>query len=207
MAERKIRTLQNHGASIRVVARDLTEWLQSMAEQGQIDHLGTAYNSEHLDGADLVFAATDNLELNQQVAADAHSRKIWCNMATEPQLGSFVVPAIVERGPLTVAISTSGESPAVARRIRAELEHRFGPEWGPYLVLLGSIRSAIQRKQLGAEENQRMFRELAQLPLLEWFRDGQQTEALEALQSLCRSSLTQAELVTLWKEACAQYSS
>jgi precorrin-2 dehydrogenase/sirohydrochlorin ferrochelatase len=207
VAERKIRTLQSHGASIRVVAPSLTAWLKAQLELNRIDHLGTGYESSHLNGVDLVFVATDNLALNQQVAADAQIRRIWCNMATDPHLGSFVVPAVVERGPLSIAISTAGVSPAAARRIREDLEQQFGPEWGPYLVLLGSIRTAIQRKQLGTEENQRLFKEIAQLPLLDWLRDGQREPALQTLRELCKPSLTDNELATFWKEACAQYSS
>ncbi len=204
VAERKIRTLLPYGPAIRIVAQDLTDWLQNQHQQGLIAHLGTQYHPNQLDDVDLVFATTDNLELNQQVAMDAQSRRVWCNMATDPQMGSLVVPAIVERGPLTIAISTAGLSPAVARRIRLTLELQFGPEWGPYLMLLGNIRSAIQQRHLGTEENQRLFRELAQLPLLGWLRDGSQEPAIQALHELCRPWLSDTELAALWKETCAQ---
>jgi precorrin-2 dehydrogenase/sirohydrochlorin ferrochelatase len=207
VAERKVRTLLGHGASVRVVARDLTAWLETQRELGRIVTAGAEYHTGQLDGIDLVFAATDDFALNRQVAADARERRIWCNMATEPQLGSCVVPAIVKRGLLTIAVSTGGVSPAVARRVREALEQQFGPEWGPYLVLLGCIRATIQQKQLGTRENQRLFRELAQLPLPEWLRDNQQKTALGALLDLCAPWLTYGELATLWKEACAHYSS
>jgi precorrin-2 dehydrogenase/sirohydrochlorin ferrochelatase len=134
VAERKVRTLLGHGASVRVVARDLTAWLETQRELGRIVLAGAEYRTGQLDGIDLVFAATDDFALNRQVAADARERRIWCNMATEPQLGSCVVPAIVERGLLTIAVSTGGVSPAVARRVREALAQQFGPEWGPYLA-------------------------------------------------------------------------
>jgi precorrin-2 dehydrogenase / sirohydrochlorin ferrochelatase len=204
VAERKIRTLLPYGPAIRIVAQDLTPWLQNQHQQGLVAHLGTQYHPDQLDDVDLVFATTDDLELNQQVAMNALSRRVWCNMATDPQMGSVMVPAIVERGPLTIAISTAGLSPAVARRIRLTLELQFGPEWGPYLMLLGNIRSAIQQRHLGAEENQRLFRELAELPLLGWLRDGSQEPAIQALHLLCRPWLSDTELAALWKDACAQ---
>ena len=207
VAERKVRTLLGHGASVRVVARGLTAWLETQRKLDRVAHVGAEYHAGHLDEIDLVFAATDDFALNRQVAADAREHRIWCNMATEPQLGSCVVPAIVERGLLTIAVSTGGVSPAVARRVREALEQQFGPEWGPYLVLLGSIRTAIQQEQLGTQENQRLFRELAQLPLPEWLRDNQQEAALGALLELCGPWLTYGELATIWKEACAHYSS
>jgi precorrin-2 dehydrogenase/sirohydrochlorin ferrochelatase len=189
------------------VAGDLTAWLETQRELRIIEQVGTDYHPCQLDGIDLVFAATDNLAVNQRVAADAAERRVWCNMATDPQLGSFLVPAIVERGPLAIAISTSGASPAVAHRIRQALEQQFGPEWGPYLRLLASLRASIQQAQLGTRENQRRFREIALLPLPDWLRDGQRDMALRTLQKLCRPSLTYDELATLWEEACARDSS
>jgi precorrin-2 dehydrogenase / sirohydrochlorin ferrochelatase len=204
VAERKIRTMLPYGPSIRLVSRTLTAWLQEQCEQELIVHTGSQYHHRQLDGVHLVFAATDNPALNIQVATDAQERHIWCNMATDPQMGSMVVPATVEQGPLTIAISTAGLSPSAARQIRQVLEQQFGPEWAPYLILLGSIRSAIQRKNLGTDENQRMFREIVQLPLLEWLREGRQEAALEALNRLCRPWLADTELAAIWKETCAQ---
>jgi precorrin-2 dehydrogenase len=204
VAERKIRTMLPYGPSIRVVSRTLTTWLQEQCKQELIAHAGTHYHQRHLEGVHLVFAATDNPALNMQVATDAKERRTWCNMATDPQLGSMVVPAIVEQGPLTIAISTAGLSPSAARHIRQVLEQQFGPEWTPYLLLLGSIRTAIQRKNLGTDENQRMFREIVQLPLLQWLREGRQEAALEALNRLCQPWLTDTEIAAIWKEVCAQ---
>ncbi len=204
VAERKIRTMLPYGPSIRVVSRTLTAWLHEQYEHGLIVHTGSQYHDRQLEGVHLVFAATDNPALNIQVATDAQERHIWCNMATDPQMGSMVVPAIVEQGPLTIAISTAGLSPSAARQIRQVLEQQFGPEWAPYLILLGNIRTAVQRKNLGTDENQRMFREMVQLPLLEWLREGRQEVALEALNKLCRPWLTDTELAAIWKDTCAQ---
>jgi precorrin-2 dehydrogenase / sirohydrochlorin ferrochelatase len=207
VAERKIRTLLDHGAIIRMVARQLTPWLRTQCQQQEIVCLGEQYESGHLDDVDLVFVATDDAPLNHRIAFEAHEKRLWCNMAGDPQLGSCVVPALVERGSLSIAISTSGISPASARLIRAKLEQDFAPEWAPLLVLLGSIRTAIQQHQLGTLQNQLFFREVAKLPLLEWIRTGRQGEAVRALHQICQPWLTLSELSTFWKDACESYSS
>jgi precorrin-2 dehydrogenase/sirohydrochlorin ferrochelatase len=207
VAERKIMTLLDHGATIRMVAQHLTPWLQARCQQQEIVCLGEQYETGHLDGVDLVFVATDDVLLNQRIASEAHEKRLWCNMAGDPQLGSCMVPAIVERGPLSIAISTAGVSPASARLIRTKLEQDFGPEWAPLLVLLGSIRTAIQQHRLGTLENQRLFREVAKLPLLDWIRTGRQEQAVRALRQTCQPWLTLSELSTFWKEACESYSS
>lgn len=207
VAERKIRTLLEHGATVRVVAQHLTPWLQTQAQRQAIVLVGEHYETGHLDEVDLVFVATDDTSLNQRIAAEAYGKRLWCNMASDPRLGSCVVPAIVERGPLTIAVSTGGGSPASARLIRAKLERDFGPEWAPLLVLLGSIRTAIQRRQLGTLENQILFREVARLPLLDWIRTQGQEQAVQALHQICQPWLSVTELATLWTEACESYSS
>jgi precorrin-2 dehydrogenase / sirohydrochlorin ferrochelatase len=205
VGERKIRTLLNYHARIRLLARDLTPWLQSQCTERAITFLGADYREAFLDGADLVFAASSDPRLNQRIASDSRKRGLWCNMATDPRLGSFVVPAMLERGPLSIAISTSGISPTISGRIRKALESQFGPEWGPFLVLLGSIRLAIQDHELGTLENQRLFRELAGLPLLDWIQTNQREPALQALHHVCQPWLTSNELTNLWDEACRQY--
>jgi precorrin-2 dehydrogenase / sirohydrochlorin ferrochelatase len=207
VAERKIRTLLDHGAIIRMVAQQLTPWLRTRCQRQEIACLGERYESGHLDGVDLVFVATDDAPLNHRIASEALEKRLWCNMASDPQLGSCVVPALVERGLLSIAISTSGVSPASARLIRSKLEQDFGPEWAPLLVLLASIRTAIQHHQLGTLNNQLLFREVAKLPLLEWIRTGRQEQAVRALHQSCQPWLTLSELSTFWKEACESYSS
>ena len=92
----------------------------------------------------LVMAATDDRG-QRRVSAAARGRAIWVNVADAPELCTFIVPAQVRRGDLTVAISTGGASPALARRLREELQRRFGPEYGPYLDLLKRVRARLLR--------------------------------------------------------------
>jgi precorrin-2 dehydrogenase/sirohydrochlorin ferrochelatase len=91
----------------------------------------------------LAIAATNDLRTNQAVSAAAQSRGLPVNIVDQPALCSFVVPATIRRGDLTVAIGTGGRSPALAKKLRRDLEKTFGPEYGPYLELLGSIREKV----------------------------------------------------------------
>ena len=174
VAERKIRGLLQYGAAIRLVAEELTPWLQTQCDEGTVLLVGKTYTKDCLQDVDLVFAATSDFALNRVIAEDAAERRLWCNMATEPEPGSFIVPSIFQRGPLTIAISTGGASPAVAVRIRQKLEHEFGAEWIVLLNLMALLRAAIQAKGLESAQNQDIYRRIAELPLLEWIQNGRE---------------------------------
>src|SRR5512136_621311 len=94
-------------------------------------------------------------------------------MATEPELGSFIVPSIFQRGSLTIAVSTGGASPAAAVRIRQKLEREFGAEWTVMLHLMNLLRTAIQAKAQESAQNQDLYRRIVELPLLEWIQHGE----------------------------------
>jgi len=201
VGERKIRKLLEHGATVRLVARELSGQLQDQVASGHINLLGPVYEDRFLDQADLVFAATSDPELNRRIAEQAARRGLWCNMATDPQLGSLVVPASFERGPLTIAVSTSGMSPAAAATIRGILERQFGGAWSLYLTLLGELRTAIKVKAPEHSDHQELFRALATLPLLEWIEAGREREARLALGELCGAWLCPAEIQQIWDQA------
>lgn len=207
VAERKIRTLLQFGATIKVVAKELSAGLREEMDMGSLSWIARTYDASQLIGVDLVFAATSDASLNREIAAAARDRRLWCNLATNPELGSFIVPAILDKGPLTIAISTSGSSPALAKRIRERLEKEFGPAWGIFLDLMGALRVSIQLKGLGTSENQRIFREITELPILEWIEAGEHQRILEAIHDLCRQWLSRNELNQLWDTAWKQSSS
>ena len=147
-----------------------------------------------LAGAVLVFASTSDRELNRRVASDARARGMWCNMATDPELGSFTVPSVVRRGPLTLAIGTAGLSPGMAKRIREKLEAQFGPEWGIALELMGRLRQAVQAKGLGTAVDQRIFSQIAEFPLPEWINAREKDTIVAMIEGICRPYLTRQEI-------------
>jgi precorrin-2 dehydrogenase/sirohydrochlorin ferrochelatase len=206
VAERKIRGLLPCGAVVRLVAEDLTPWLQTQCDEGALSLVGRAYSQDCLQDVDLVFAATSNLALNRLIAVDAAGRRLWCNMATEPELGTFIVPSRLQRGPLTIAISTGGSSPAVAVLIRQKLEREFGEEWIVLLQVMALLRAAIQARGLDSLENQAIYREIADLPLLQWIQRGEKTPLVDAIAEICHPWIGRMELTQIWNEAWKQSS-
>jgi len=203
VGERKIRRILECGGGVRIVARELTPWLEVQRREKRVAHVDLQYGEEHLRGVDLVFAATSDNDLNRRVAEDARSRRLWCNMATDPETGSFVVPSVLRRGPLAVAVSTSGLSPALARKIRESLEDRFGPEWKAYLELMGRLRALVQSKGLDTRENQRLFREISGLSLLrhmEGMEEEGKDRVVEAVHRLAHPWVSKEELSLVWSE-------
>ncbi|MEJ5364217.1 MAG: bifunctional precorrin-2 dehydrogenase/sirohydrochlorin ferrochelatase [Desulfosoma sp.] len=201
VGERKVRKLLEHGARVRLVAEVLSPWLEQARRRETLCYLGPAYCSDHMVGVDLVFAATNDDALNRRIAEDARRRRVWCNMASSPHLGTCLVPASFRRGPLTIAVATEGLSPAVARRIRQNLEEQFGPEWEPCLRFLGFLRREIQDRTRDSALNQELFRALADLPLTEWIRQGRFAEMTDAVCDLCRGIVPHEQVASLWDKA------
>jgi precorrin-2 dehydrogenase / sirohydrochlorin ferrochelatase len=206
VGERKIRSLLHYGATIRLVAGDLTPWLQAQCHEQTVLLVGRTYLESYLEDVDLVFAVTNDLALNRLIAGDAERRRLWCNMATEPEMGSFIVPSIVQRGPLTIAISTGGASPAAAVRIKQKIEHEFGAEWIVLLHLMALLRTTIQSKGLDSSHNQDIYRKVAELPLLEWIQSGEEAQLIRAISDRCRPWINLTELNQIWNEAWKQSS-
>ena len=131
------------GGSVTVVSPALCVALQRMRESGRIVHASETYQASHVNGARLVVAATDRPEVNEAVARDAHETGALLNDAGEPSRGDFTVPSTVRRGDLILTVTTVGGSPALAKSIRDELAAQYGPEWGPYVALLGEVRQQV----------------------------------------------------------------
>lgn len=201
VAERKARRLLEHGACVEVVAQRLNVWWREQASRGKVHWIATGYEPHQLEGAALVFAATSDRALNRRVAEDARNRGIWCNMASDPRWGSCLVPASFRRGPLTVAVSTAGLSPAVARLVRERLEREFGPEWEVYLHFLGRLRRAVQARSADSERNQEWFRAVVQLPILEWIRQERFREIPAAVSRVGGGVLGEPEIEREWEAA------
>ncbi len=108
------------------------------------------FRDDDLDGVTLSVAASDDRELNARVARLARERGVWVNVVDEPDEGDVVLPAVVRRGALRIAVSTGGASPALARRIRERLDAEFGPEWGALTELLGRLRAEWEPRAIAA---------------------------------------------------------
>ncbi|MBI5632934.1 MAG: bifunctional precorrin-2 dehydrogenase/sirohydrochlorin ferrochelatase [Nitrospirae bacterium] len=137
IAERKVLSLLKAGAAVTVVSPAITARLLKEKSKKSIRHIARCYRKGDLRGSVLVIAATDDPSVNTQVAKDAPS---LVNVVDLPKACSFIAPSVIRRGPLTIAVSTGGISPAFSRTLRKELEKIYGPEIGKYLNFVGSAR-------------------------------------------------------------------
>ncbi len=177
VAERKVLRLLDCEAKVLVVSKALSPELQTLREEGRIRCLEAPYGASCLDGIFLVVCATDERETNAQVMRDCRSRGIPVNVVDDPELCDFILPSIVEQGGLTIAVSTGGKSPALARRLREELERQYGPEYGELLEIMGELRKRIVGKGGSAEENRALFEAVVYSDVLEELRKGNRERA------------------------------
>lgn len=152
IAERKACSLLEAGAEVTVVSSAVTSGLAALAGRKRLRHLARVYQAGDLDGAFLAFEASGDPTAVQAAVAEARARGVLINVADEPELCSFIAPAVIKRGALQIAISTGGASPALARNLRQELQDRFGAEYESILDLLAAARHWLQAREddLGA---------------------------------------------------------
>jgi precorrin-2 dehydrogenase/sirohydrochlorin ferrochelatase len=184
VAERKVLALLNAGAQIRVISPQLTKTLHKLASNGQIDWLARVFAPNDVAGAMLVFAATDQRQVNERVTQAAAAKGLLVNVADAPDQCSFQVPAVVRQGDLTIAISTNGKSPAFAARIRKQLEAEYGPECAILLDLLGRIRAQELTGKRDGTARKNLFENLLHKDILDWIRNGQWERLHDHLQSV-----------------------
>ena len=144
IAGRRVDGLLTAGARVTVISPRLTRTLAALAAEGRIDHEAREYRDGDLDGADLAFVATDAGEVNAAVARDARARGIWINAADDPARCTFILPALVRRGDLTVAVATGGSSPALARAIREELETYLTDDYATLAAIAAEARREVR---------------------------------------------------------------
>ncbi|MDP3284807.1 MAG: bifunctional precorrin-2 dehydrogenase/sirohydrochlorin ferrochelatase [Desulfobacterales bacterium] len=157
---RKVITLLECGALVTVVSINASEKLLKLAESGLIELKKRPYTGADLGGMFLVICATDNEQLNMQVGGDAEKMNMLCNVADRPEACNFILPALVKRGDLVIAVSTSGKSPAFAKKIRKDLEEQYGVEYADFLKLMGAIRKKLLSKRHEPEAHKPLFEKL-----------------------------------------------
>ncbi len=170
IAARKLRLLLRAGPQVLIVARELNDELAAWLTRGEITHLATEFTASQLDGARLVVAATDDASLNRAVAAAATARNIPVNVVDDPEPSTFITPAIIDRAPLQVAISTGGAAPVLARRLRERIETMLPANYGRIADFMQSRRARAKAA----------LPQPARRALWERFLDGRGAEALLA---------------------------
>jgi precorrin-2 dehydrogenase / sirohydrochlorin ferrochelatase len=148
VAERKVEGLVAAGANVTVISPGMTDGLKELLKQDAIRHVAREYQASDRAGYDLVFVATDNSEINAAVFSEARSLRIWVNSADDPDHCDFILPAVIRRGDLTVAVSTGGASPAVTRAIREELDEYFTADYARFIQIAGEVRRELRGKSV-----------------------------------------------------------
>ncbi len=184
VAERKVTDLLECGGRVVVVARDLTADLREMVRAGRIEQVAEDYREDCLEGAFLVIGATDRDDVNERISRDARGRGILVNIVDDPARCAFIVPSTFRRGDLLVAVSTGGKSPALARRLREEIEERYGPEYGTLLTIMGGLRGKIIAQGAPSEENRKLFESVLDSPILRYIREGKGDRVREIIRDL-----------------------
>ena len=186
VAERKTLSLLEAGADVTVVSPSLTPKLADLAASGKVLPVPALFQESHLANAHLAIAATNDLAVNRAVAQFCRTKGILVNVVAPPEESSFIVPSVVERGDLVIAISTSGTSPALSRSIRQELEKQYGPEYELLLTRLAGVRKRL-REDVGSEQSRRLVLEaIIGSGVLELLREGKQHEADHLINELLR---------------------
>jgi len=170
---RKVKTLLDCGARVTVVSLEISQQLRDRAASGDITLAERSYRSEDLNGMFLVIGATNDEKLNKQISSDADRLNTLCNIADRPEVCNFILPSIVHRDDLVITISTSGQSPALAKKLRKALETQFGEEYGKLLRLMGAIRIKLLQQTHEPEAHKPLFERLINSDLIGMIQGGE----------------------------------
>jgi precorrin-2 dehydrogenase/sirohydrochlorin ferrochelatase len=192
---RKVSTLLDCGARVTVVSPETVAEVDRLAESGALILEKRPFSPSDLDGRFLVIGATDDEPLNRQIRGEAEKRQMLCNIADFPEGCNFILPAVVRRGDLIIAISTSGNSPAFAKRLRKQIEREFGPEYGLFLRLMGAIRGRLLLQEHAPEAHKPLFEALIDGGLLEKIRQGDPEPVDQLLAKVLGSGFRYRELI------------
>jgi precorrin-2 dehydrogenase/sirohydrochlorin ferrochelatase len=184
VAERKVESLVAAGAAVNLVALDITDALAELAEAGTIRLQQRKFVEADLDGMVLVISATDDRAAQAQIAAAARARNIPINTVDQPELCDFIVPAIVRKGDVVLAISTSGRSPALAAALRARLESVITDDVARAARILGEVRSEVHSRFEDPDRRKQVFAGIVASGILDWIGECDDRAALERVRGI-----------------------
>lgn len=202
VAARKVASLLLCRAAVTVLSPEVVAELAEEVQKGHVEYWARPYRPGDVAGFHLVIGATDDPAVNAAVAEDARRWGILVNIVDCAAESNFLVPATLRRGALVIAVSTSGASPALARRIREELEDVFGSEYSSFLYLLGALRPRILKLIPEAQKREEIFHRLADLPFPRLWRVGDRSGVRALLEEVLGQGLAEAvNLDALLEEA------
>lgn len=151
VAERKVEGLLSAGARVTVLSPQLSTRLAALSGEGRISIIEREYRNGDLEGFDLCMVATDDGKVNSEVAAEGRRRGVWINASDDPENCDFILPSVIRRGDVVVAASTGGGSPALARRLREELEVYLTEDFAPLADLLAEVRRDLRARRIDVD--------------------------------------------------------
>ena len=182
---RKTETMMKYGARVTITSPQFTEEIEEWARQGMVQLRRKTYEIGDLDGASIVIASTDDPCVNARIARDCRRRRIPVNVVDVTHLCEFIVPAIVERGTIQIAVSTGGKSPALARTLKEDLQKFVGPEYDEVNRVLGTLRTSAKKVLPTDVDRKRFFDGIIAAGVLELLREGRRREAYETIAGAC----------------------
>ena len=190
VAERKVRLLLEAGAAVTIVAPELNDTLDALVRDGRVSLLASRFEPAHLAGVLLAVAATDDRAVNAAVAAAGRVRNVLVNVVDDAELSSYIVPAIVDRSPLVIAVSTGGAAPVLARLVRAKLEVAIDESFGALAALLERWRTRLKAAFPDVQRRRHMYEQAVQGPVADRVRSRQVEAAEEELAALIAGAST-----------------
>jgi len=188
VAARKVSLLLQAKAQVRVIALDICPNLKTLSKDGAIKYEQREYQDKDLDGCSLVYAATDNPEVNRRVSDSAKSRLLPVNVVDQPELCSFITPSIVDRSPVVVAVSTGGASPVLARLIRSRLESVIPAGYGRLADLAKRFRDRVKQRFSNPKDRQMFWENVLRSGVAERIFSGHIEEADVAMEKALEST-------------------
>ena len=182
VGERKILNLIRHKPKIRVISNDFTENILKLSDKMELIH--SAYKSEYIKDAFMVFICTNRKDLNLEIYRDAKKNNSLVNIVTHPELCDFSIPSVIERGDLKITISTNGKSPALSKKIRKELEERFGNEYSELLNLMDKIRKKQLSSGSNSNDNRLLFKKIIESDILDLIKKKERNKINERIKRI-----------------------
>ena len=179
VAEGKLSKLLDTGAQVAIVSPRVTPLIKALAHAGSLEWTPREYQPGDLEGAYLGIAATDDRLVNQEIAREAERLDVVLNVVDDPDLCAFIAPSVVERGPVTIAISTGGASPALARKIREALSNAPALEWADLATVLSQARKQVKHREVAVDAQR--WQCCLTPDLLQLAQSGREEEALDQL--------------------------
>ena len=185
---RKAETMIRYGARVTIVSPEITDEIAGWENDKALVVRRKLYDEADLNGASIVIASTDDRCINARVARDCRRRKVPVNVVDVTHLCEFIVPAIIEKGSVQIAVSTGGKSPALARTLKEELQQTIGPEYAEVNDLLGTLRKSAKRVLPTDTDRKRFFDGIIADGILDMLRNGRRRQAYESVARACEAA-------------------